>query len=701
MAPDLYGPCPCGSGKKFKWCCQPIHVQITKAFQQDAEGQHATALRLMEELTSQHADNPEAWGRKAQLLYQNDRMDEAETALQKALDLNPNYPFGYLLRGDFRRNEGEIAGALLLFRKAADLYDPEARDILGQVYMLIADCELRLNRPVAARAALKIALRYQPGNEQLRQDFETAVGDKSPLPAVARRDYTFQSPPAMAPAERRTAWDAALAGAATAKLTAAARAFEQLATQDPDDAAAWYNLGLVRSWLGDNAGSLEALDRYVALEADEARAAAAWALAEVLRLGQGMEDQADYVEHSVLFQLRDPERVISFLQEWERRRRLVGVRIQQDQGLVTGLVLERPPALTPELAATQLPGVGANLLIVRDALRLWNVNEAALDSVRRELQEAVGPALSGAAVARGHASFGDVMLESLAFPVGITDQAEAEKRVREHAQRFFEETWIHRPLRSLNRIAPIDAAGHVGLRKKLLGVVQFLEECATSGPQAYDFGRLRRKLGLLPPEAPTVAAVPAASPADVSAMSAAELAALKPESLANEQLEQAYQAALQLDARELAGHFARALVARPLRPERPDSYPWYSHLVQLALAEGDTDAALDSLNAGEQADCEHNEGRRRNDYELRRGQIHAKRGEADQAQDIFDRLIERAPAEMRYRSTAAETMLSARQGARALRFAEQGLAEARKRNDRDSEEHFQELVGAARKVSGG
>ena len=38
MAFDPYDPCPCGSGKKFKWCCQPVYVQIDKAFQQDADG---------------------------------------------------------------------------------------------------------------------------------------------------------------------------------------------------------------------------------------------------------------------------------------------------------------------------------------------------------------------------------------------------------------------------------------------------------------------------------------------------------------------------------------------------------------------------------------------------------------------------------------------------------------------------------------
>ena len=54
---------------------------------------------------------------------------------------------------------------------------------------------------------------------------------------------------------------------------------------------------------------------------------------------------------------------------------------------------------------------------------------------------------------------------------------------------------------------------------------------------------------------------------------------------------------------------------------------------------------------------------------MRRGQIQAKRGDFDEAQTVFDRLIERVPSELRFRSTAAETMLSAKQGARALQFA--------------------------------
>ncbi len=222
----------------------------------------------------------------------------------------------------------------------------------------------------------------------------------------------------------------------------------------------------------------------------------------------------------------------------------------------------------------------------------------------------------------------------------------------------------------------------------------------------YDFDRLRRKLGLIeggtsgtgvPPVQTGETPVP---PSDIASMGASELARLEVGQLSEEQLEHAYQAAVKLDAGELAAHFAGHLIGRPPRPEQPDRFPWYSYLTQHALKSGDTAAALDYVDEGEKADCEQNEGRRRNDYELRRGQVHVKRGEAEAAADVFQRLIERVPTNFRYRGTAAESMLTLKQGARALRFAEEGVTAARHANDRDSEQYLLELAAAAKKQLG-
>jgi tetratricopeptide (TPR) repeat protein len=695
-----YSPCPCGSGKQFKWCCQPIHRQIAQVFELDEEGQHEAALRLMDDVIRQHPGNPEAHGRRALLLFQNDRVEEAEKALDEAFRINADYAFGYFLKARFRLYEGEIAGALMLLRKAAELYSPEAHDILSEVYVEIFDCEMKLNHPLAAHAAAELALKHNPANENLRNGIAQVFGADNPnLPKSAWQRYDYKPLPESAPGDRKAAWKQALATAATGKLTAAAGAFAELTRRDEGDAAAWYNLALTQAWLGKNPDAVEALDRYVALEPSEAEAARAWAMGEVLRVGQGMEDRADYVEYSQTAQLRDPQRFVAALGELEREKLLAGVQVSQEQGMLSAVVLDPPPpALTPELEARQSARLGAYLLLVQNLVRMWNVNKEALDRAFDGLRKRAGAAMGDHGASRGPAKFHDLLSGALAFPRSALSEEEVGKRLEEGARRYFEEEWLHRPLKALGGVPPVDAAGHAPLRKKVLGVVAFLQECAALMKLPYDFDRLRRKLGLLEGQ-PAAVAEGAAEP-DVTAMGAAELSVLAPEALDDARLEQAYQTALKLDARDLAGQFARALVGRSSRPDRPDRYPVFNHLIQLALGKGDTTAALDEVNAGEQDDCKHNEGRRRNDYELRRAQIHARRGEHDQAQDVFDRLIERVPGELKYRAGAAEAMLSARQGGRALRFAEGGLAESRKQQNRDSEGHFMELVEAAKRQGG-
>ena len=694
---DSYATCPCGSGKKFKWCCQPIYDDISRAQQQNADGQHEAALRILQDLTVAHADNPEAWGRYAELLFQNERLEDAEAAIAKALEINPSYPYGQYLRGEFRRLEGELAGALLLFRKAADLYDPGAREMLGHLYLLIFDCEMKLNRPIAARAAGELAFRVHPDAE-VKKGLDELFGPANPnLPATAKVKYSFKPLSANASAERRAAWDKALATAGVGKLTDAVRAFEQLTQEDANDAPAWYNRAVALAWVGANSAAVDALNKYVALELNEDDAGAAWAFAEVLLCGQGCEDLADYVEYSIMAPLRDTQPFIQYLNELQKMGLITGARVSEEEGVLMAVILEAPPpALTEELAAKQNPRIGAFLVLMGNILRLWNTSQETLGRTFDALRQKVGASFGQEPIAsRGPVKFQDILTSAIVAVRGAGSTEELTERFRAHLEKYFEEDWIHQPLKALAGTPPVDAAEHATLRKKLRGVVQFIEDCGSNSQMPYDFQRLRRKLNLAGAKTETAAAT-----TDIAVMSARELAGVDIASLSDAHLDDAFQAALKLDAKELAGKYAQAIVQRPTRTEKPDRWLWHNHLIQLALNQSEFDAALDRVNDGERDDCENNQGRRRNDFELRRAQVHAKRGNHDEARDVFQRLIERVPTEMKYRATAAETMLSARQGASARKFAEAGLAEARKQNQRDLEGHFQELVEAAKRHGG-
>ena len=114
MPVNAYDPCPCGSGKKFKWCCTPYFHHVEKAFELQGREQTDMALREMDTLVKEHPDKPQAFGFYANMLLSLDRPDEADAVLEKAFALDPQFPMGFLLRGIMRQQEGELIGSLLL-----------------------------------------------------------------------------------------------------------------------------------------------------------------------------------------------------------------------------------------------------------------------------------------------------------------------------------------------------------------------------------------------------------------------------------------------------------------------------------------------------------------------------------------------------------------------------------------------------------
>ncbi len=695
---DPYASCPCGSGKKFKWCCQGIHEQIEKALTQLQNGQGEAALHTIEDAVKANPNNPEAIGRKAQILHSLGKVDEAESALDTAFALNPSYPYGYLLRGLFRLDEGEHAGAILLFRRATELYAEDAADQLSFLFEQIGNYELNANRFIAARYAFSQCVRLMPENQDLRQAFDSTFGEGSRSPLIARKDYRLLGSGPKRPPE----WQEAISKGTSGKLSEAVKIFEDLAKQPKADPLAIFNAAIIRAWQGENAKALQHLEKYVEKESEEAPAVEAWALAEVMRLGDGMEGQADYLHYRHLLRFGNPNSIVNQLQEWDRSGRLVGVRTDQENGVIAGLLLEETTGLIGA-AAPAAVGVGAQFAIVRDTLSLSHSSKEMLDKIVAEVKNALGAVILEERDVTSPAQFGEVLLETMVLPPYGRATPELMTKAQQRTEQYFEDIWANRPLRSLGGISPVAAASQPPLRRRLLGDILFLEQCyqgsvprAAKGspemPLLYDFNRLRQRLSVdSAPPPPTI---------DFTGMSATDLAALDLDSMTAENLDKAFRAAVSLDARDLANKIIETIIARPVDPARPDLFPYFKHRIDQAQTRADWDSALKHVDEGQKADSERNNSLRRSDYEIRRAQLLAKKGDPEKAKEAFETLINRVPDEPKFRGTAAEAMLGLRQGAKARAFAEGGLEAARKQGNRDLEAYFQELVAAAKKQGG-
>jgi len=702
MAPNPYDNCPCGSGKKFKWCCSAYWDKIEQGLAMYEQGQLENALRMMEMLIKENPKQPQCFGYYAHILFREGQIDKAEEVLAKAFELQPDFPMGYLLRGLFRQSEGEVIGALLLYRKAADAYPAEATDQLAQTYEMIARNELILNRPVASRAALELCVKNTPGDEEAVAQFNALFGYESRLPFCARKKYAFR--PTMQPVTLPE----------TAKFTDAKKAFEELAAKLPSDPAAQFNLGLVQAWLGEQGNAIETLKKSIDLEYDDAKAEETSALVEVLKCAQGMEAESDYTEHRCYLQIRNPESVMQLLRAWDQEGRIASPQSDEQGRHFSCIVVEPLPNILD--TGTTMARVLANLTISEGVIRLWHSNAESVNKIGEEVRERLNMAVEAPVKGTGAAQFGDIIQDALCYPLHVAQVEDAEKKMRDYTANFYENEWANKPMKLFGGATPLDAAGSTLLRKRLLGAIRFQEDLLIgaaprrTNPQGqsepidiYDFHRLRHKLGAQlqavgAPPAELVASVAGMAKKDFTAMNAADLAGVNAESLAVSEVEDAMRAALKLDARELAVVFAKAGVTKPFDANRPDRYPMFACVVTGAVADGDYPAAIKFVEMGAAYDAEHNAGKRANEFGLRKAQLLAKAKNYSAAEQAFHDLIERTPDEPKFYISAIEAMLSGQQKAPAMAFAEKGLAKARSSGNRDLEGACMELSEAAARL---
>jgi tetratricopeptide (TPR) repeat protein len=528
---------------------------------------------------------------------------------------------------------------------------------------------LQSQRPLAAWASWQRALRVDPESVAAAKALST-LESATELPLAARISYRFRTPD---DAARRALWDERMGGGNLEDLDAATRAFDRLTTEDPLDAAAWYNEALCLAWVGDNGAAVACLDRVVILEAEMAfdDAVAAWTLAEILRQGGGAETLADDLRFSCTIGW-DPAETANLLHEFPEIRQIKTPRAPGDPGDDTADIavfewLDRPIRPSDSVRSSdsrspvdsQMPMVLATVFIKANSLRLSSPRAENLaliedlfftrldrggQSIRREAAPLPLPFL-------------DADLWIFRIPPDV-DSGSADERARGAIEHYFENVWIHRPRKALDEKSPLAAARDAGggdavARAKLAAVVRLREQLGNRVStkalyKGYPFDRLRRRLGLPLVDAGAVdkSDLGCADPAELDRLDLGTLDDMK-------LLDAAVSAAgLQDDAR--TAQMAEELVRRR-RPAAhlADWKPLISALVRRAISRDDPEAALswierarpmaDALSAAT--------------FDVWRAEILARDGRAAPALEVYLELIGQEHADAAIALDAALTML--------------------------------------------
>ena len=87
---DPYSPCPCGSGQKYKWCCQKVEAYAERAQRLVDNGQYESALKPLDEGLAKVPANPWLSTRKALVQLQLNQFDAAKLTLRELLQSHPD-----------------------------------------------------------------------------------------------------------------------------------------------------------------------------------------------------------------------------------------------------------------------------------------------------------------------------------------------------------------------------------------------------------------------------------------------------------------------------------------------------------------------------------------------------------------------------------------------------------------------------------
>lgn len=177
MIPDSYDPCPCASGKKYKFCCKPIFREVMEAMVAAEEGKQAEALGWIDKAKKIVGETAEVLCREA-IVYSFFDMEKSEEIVDKCLSINPNHPRAHYIRGITQKDLGNFAAAIQSYETAITHYPPADHYHLNEVYNNLGTVFYAIGDIDRAKSAWEKAVLYSPHDKMSRENLAMFIYKK-------------------------------------------------------------------------------------------------------------------------------------------------------------------------------------------------------------------------------------------------------------------------------------------------------------------------------------------------------------------------------------------------------------------------------------------------------------------------------------------------------------------------------------------
>lgn len=515
MPMDPYSICPCGSGKKLKFCCQALSHEMEKVEKLIDNHQPRMALQTLDKLAKTNEFNPWVITRQAASLLSDGRAQDSKTVLLNFLRHKPDHPSANALYAMAMVQQDGLPEARKAIQRAFRFSIAAEPMLVSGLAQYLGEYHWQHNQIMAARQHLVMAL--QLGNELQHKEFVESLMEldsDSSVPFSFRGGHEI--PPYQAP-------DAAVDQVARAQRFASVGCWGDAATlladvaaqHDPSNANLWYLIGLYRAWNGDEELAAQALHRSAEMiENDFDRAV------EIETLAQELERNVDgncTNLLSVIFHTDQLSRVLSILDDSPLAVKIPQQESYSDNDLPTDAVyaiLNRPSTATTENATLddlskiigRVSAYDAESEPPRSAqIHATGLEGGRLDQTIATLKAAVGDLITPSDQAPPEGIVVGVERpddEPLTYDYYVPRPIAAWKRRlirREFITRCTQDGWKNHPLLALGGKTPREVANDPAMRVKLAAAIECLDAVADDMGWIIPIEKMRAELGLPAP----------------------------------------------------------------------------------------------------------------------------------------------------------------------------------------------------------
>ena len=169
MSLDPYSFCPCGSGKKIKFCCcSDLASDLDRVIKMFAGDQRIACLAQVDKLINEGKDRAAFLAIKTRLHFELEQVEEAKEVVQRFFEKYPDNPIALSQSAILQSIDPEGPDGVDLLQRAFDICEgkipSDVVDALGSVAQrLLAD-----GKVIAARAHLMITTALNKVDENSR-----------------------------------------------------------------------------------------------------------------------------------------------------------------------------------------------------------------------------------------------------------------------------------------------------------------------------------------------------------------------------------------------------------------------------------------------------------------------------------------------------------------------------------------------------